>query len=120
MSLLGKRILVTGGAGFIGHHFIEHLLKNTDLDIVVLDRLNYASSGFDRLRDINVFDTKRVRIFTADFTHPISVGLSKEFVDIDYIVHMGAETHVDRSIEDPEPFVMSNVVGTMRILDYAR
>ena len=114
------RILVTGGAGFIGHHLVEHLLKNTDWDIVVFDRLNYASSGLDRLRDINVFDTRRVRVFTANFVNPIEAGLEREIGQIDYVVHMGAETHVDRSIEDPEPFVMANVVGTMRVLDFAR
>jgi len=45
-----KRILITGGCGFIGHHFCEHILKNSDWDIVILDKLNYASNGFDRLR----------------------------------------------------------------------
>lgn len=114
------KILITGGAGFIGHHFVEHVLKNSGWDVIVLDRLNYASSGFDRLRDINVFDGSRVHIFTADFTHPVSEGLKKEIGNVDYIVHMGAETHVDNSIENPEPFVMSNVVGTMRMLDFAR
>lgn len=114
------RILVTGGAGFIGHHFVEHLLKNTGWDVVVVDRLNYASSGFDRLRDVDVFDDKRARAFTADFTQPLGEGLAKEIGQVDYIVHMGAETHVDRSIENPEPFVMANVVGTMRMLDFAR
>lgn len=113
-------IVVTGGAGFIGHHFVEHLLKNTDWRIVVLDRLNYASSGFDRLRDISVFDDKRVTVFTHDFTSPVVEGLAKEIGAVDYIVHMGAETHVDRSIVNPEPFVMNNVVGTMRMLDFAR
>lgn len=117
---MSKRILVTGGAGFIGHHFVEHLLKNTDWEIVVLDRLNYASTGFDRLRDIKVFDGNRVKIFTADFTRPIVEGLAHEIGEVHYIVHMGAETHVDNSIANPEPFVMSNVVGTMRMLDFAR
>lgn len=115
-----KRILVTGGAGFIGHHFCEHLLKNTNWDIVVFDRLNYASSGFDRLRDVDVYDDKRVTILTADFSQPIKEGLAKEIGQVDYIVHIGAESHVDKSIEDPEPFVMANVVGTMRLLDFAR
>ncbi len=117
---MSKRILVTGGCGFIGHHFVEHLIKNTDWDIVVLDRLNYASSGFDRVKDINVYDDKRVTILTADFTNPINEGLAKEIGQLDYIVHMGAETHVDNSINNPEPFVMSNVVGTMRMLDFAK
>src|SRR3990167_761401 len=114
------RILITGGAGFIGHHFVEHFIKNTDWDIVVLDRLNYASFGFDRLRDINCFDDKRISTLTADFTLPIKNGLAQEIGEVDYILHLGAETHVDNSIVNPEPFVMSNVVGTMRMLDFAR
>lgn len=114
------KILVTGGCGFIGHHFIECLIKNTDWEIVVLDKLTYASNGFDRLRDIKVFDDKRISIFTTDFTKPIPTGVKAEIGEIDYLVHMGAETHVDKSIDDPESFVMSNVVGTMHILNYAR
>jgi len=115
-----KKILVTGGAGFIGHHFCEHILKNTDWDIIILDKLNYASSGFDRLKDVKVYDSKRVKVFTHDMSLPIVDGLSKEIGDIDYIIHMGAETHVDKSISDPEPFVISNVIGTMQILQFAR
>lgn len=117
---MGKRILVTGACGFWGHHFVNHLLLNTDWDIVVLDKLSYASSGFDRLRDINCYDDRRVLKLTTDFTQKIQPGISKEIGLVDYIVHAGAETHVDNSIEDPEPFVMSNVVGTMRMLDFAR
>lgn len=114
------RLLLTGGCGFIGHHFVEHFLKSTDWDIVVLDKLNYASSGLDRLRDIEVFDQKRVLVLTGDFSLPINTGLAKEIGDVDYIIHMGAESHVDRSIENPVPFVISNVLGTMRLLDFAR
>lgn len=117
---MNKRVLITGGCGFIGHHIVEHIIKDTDWDIVVLDKLNYASSGFDRLKDIDVFDDKRVLILTADFTRPIEIGLKKEIREVDYILHLGAETHVDKSIEDPEPFVITNVVGTMRLLDFAR
>ena len=117
---MSKKILVTGGCGFIGHHFVEHLMKNTDWKVIVLDKLNYASNGFDRLRDINCFDNKRVLILTADFTQEIPEGVIKEIGDIDYIVHMGAETHVDKSIENPEPFIMSNVLGTMHMLNFAR
>jgi dTDP-glucose 4,6-dehydratase len=113
-------IAVTGGCGFIGHHFVEHLLKNTDWNVHVIDRLTYASSGFDRLRDIDAFDDKRVRLFTADLTHEFGAGLRQELGDPEYIVHMAAETHVDNSITDPWPFIQSNVVGTYRILEWAR
>lgn len=112
------KVLITGGAGFIGHHVVEHILKNTDWTVAIIDKLNYAST-FDRLRDVAAYDDQRVSIFTADFSKSIPPGIIKEIGGIDYILHFGAETHVDRSIADPEPFVMSNVVGTMRLLDYA-
>ena len=114
------RILITGGCGFFGHHLVEHIIKFTQWDVVILDKLTYASNGFDRLRDINCFDDKRIRIFSTDFTQEIKEGLLSEIGSIDFIIHAGAETHVDRSIDNPEPFVMSNVVGTMRLLDLAR
>ncbi len=114
------KILLTGRARFIGHHFVEHLLKNTDWEILILDRLNYASNGLERLRDINVFDEKRVFVFTADFTKPIEEGLQQEIGQVDYIVHMGAETHVDNSTLDPRKFVYANVVGTLEVLEFAR
>lgn len=115
-------ILITGGCGFTGHHFVEHFLKTTDMNIIVFDRLSYASYGLDRLRDIDAFDLKerRVEIFTVDISRPISVGVAEEVGDVDYILHLAAETHVDNSIVDPYPFVMSNVVGTYNILEYAK
>ena len=115
-----KRILVTGICGFIGHHVAEHILINTDWDVVGIDRLSYAANGFDRLRDAIGYPHQRVTLFSTDFTQAFSVGLIKEIGEVDYILHMGAETHVDNSIKDPEPFVFANVVGTMRVLDYAR
>jgi dTDP-glucose 4,6-dehydratase len=114
------KVIITGGCGFAGHHFVEHFLKNSDWDIYIFDKLTYASSGFDRVRDISAYDNSRVSFFTLDITRPISSGVLSEVGDASYILHLAAETHVDHSITDPEPFVMSNVVGTMRILDFAR
>lgn len=114
------KLLLTGGCGFIGHHFVEHLLKNTDYEIILIDRLTYASSGFDRLRDIDAYDEKRVMKLTADFREPLSVGVEQEVGQVDYIVHMGAETHVNNSIKSAYPFVQSNVLGTMNMLEFAR
>lgn len=114
------KILVTGGNGFIGHHFCEHVLKNTNWDIIIIDRLSYAANGFDRLRDVNCYDNTRITHFCNDFTISISEGLLVELQNIDYIVHMGAETHVDNSILNPEMFVRTNVLGTMNMLEFAR
>ena len=114
------RLLITGGCGFIGSHCVEHILKATDWEIIVLDRLNYASTGFDRLKDINAFDDRRVHVFTHDMTQPIVYGLAQEIGQVDFIMHLGAETHVDNSILDPKSFVMANVLGTMQMLEFAR
>lgn len=115
-----RRILITGGAGFVGHHFCEHFLRNTKCDIVVLDKLTYAARGFDRLRDVKAFDDKRALILSGDFSKILSDGVKQEIGNVDYIFHIGAESHVDNSIIDPEPFVISNVLGTMYMLNFAR
>lgn len=114
------KVLITGGCGFIGHHFVEHFLKNTNWHIYIIDNLTYASTGFDRVRDINVFDDKRCTFFTSDITKPIANGLFDEIRDTNYILHLAAETHVDNSIINPLPFVYTNVLGTMNILNFAR
>jgi dTDP-glucose 4,6-dehydratase len=99
---------------------VESFLKTTDWEIIILDKLTYAANGFDRIRNIQAFDNKRVRFFTYDLTTEISKGIIQEISDVGYILHLAAETHVDRSIEDPKSFVLSNVVGTANILDFAR
>ena len=113
-------MLITGGCGFVAHHFVEHFLKNSDVHIVVLDKLSYASNGFDRIRDIEAYKDDRVTTLSGDFTIPLSEGTKQEIGDVDYILHLGAESHVDNSILNPEPFVRSNVLGTMNMLNFAR
>jgi len=114
------KILITGGCGFIGHHFVEHVYKNTDWDIIIIDRLSYASNGFERLRDTETLNDTRVTVFTCDLILPLSEGLIKEIGEIDYIVHMAAETHVDNSIKTPELFIDNNIKSTFNLLEYAR
>ena len=114
------KILITGGCGFIGHHFVEHVHKNTDWDIIIIDRLSYASNGFERLRDTDTLNDNRVKVFTCDLILPLSEGLIKEMGEIDYIVHMAAETHVDNSIKNPQLFIDNNIKSTYNLLEYAR
>lgn len=115
-----KKVLISGGCGFVGHHFVEHFLKNTDWEIAVIDKLTYASNGFDRVRDIQAFDDKRILILSTDISGPLPEGIKQEIGNIDYIFHLAAESHVDNSIKNPEPFVRSNIVGTMHFLNFAR
>lgn len=117
---MSKKIIITGGCGFIGHHFVEHVFKHTNWDIVIIDKLTYASMGYARLKDTGTLESDRVTLFCYDLVNDISVGLKKEIGDINYIVHMAAETHVDNSIKDPELFVHNNVMSTLKLLEYAR
>ncbi|OGC45996.1 hypothetical protein A2V49_02005 [candidate division WWE3 bacterium RBG_19FT_COMBO_34_6] len=122
LYLIGKKIvLLTGGAGFIGHHTVEHFLKYTDWKLIILDRLNY-SGNLNFLTDIIIWDQlkERVRFVYHDFRAPISETTKKLIGHVDYIIHMGAESHVDNSIKDPDLFAQANVIGTVNILNYAR
>ena len=114
------KIIITGGCGFIGHHFVEHVFKNTDWDIVIIDKLTYASMGYERLRDTNTLESPRVKVFCYDLVNTISDGLKREIGKVDYIVHMAAETHVDNSIKDPELFINNNIISTVKLLEYAK
>ena len=85
---MSKTILITGGCGFIGHHFVEHIVVNTAWNIIILDKLSYASSGFDRLRDTGCLVNERIKVFTNDLINPLPEGLKREIgTNINYIVH---------------------------------
>lgn len=114
------RIVITGAAGFVGSHVVEHFLRNTDWDIAVIDKLTYASSGLDRLRDINCFDGNRVRMFSADLQQPLSEGVKKEIGIPDYVLNLASESHVNNSITDPVGFVTNNVKLMLNMLEWAR
>lgn len=114
------RILLTGSSGFVGSHVLRHLLTNTDWHIVcpitfrhkgISDRLETALQGQDQ---------NRVDIVQTDLTAPISLVTAHKFGDIDYILNVASESHVDRSIEEPAQFIQNNVNLITNILDYAR
>ncbi|MDO8581644.1 MAG: dTDP-glucose 4,6-dehydratase [bacterium] len=109
------KILVTGGAGFIGSNFIRYwLAKHPDDAIVNLDKLTYAGN-LENLKDI--VDNNRYTFVKADICDADAVDRAMQGVDT--VVHFAAESHVDRSIMDAAPFVMTNVVGTQVLLDAA-
>jgi len=117
------KIVITGAAGFVGHHILEHFMRNTDWEIFVLDKLTYASSGLDRIRDIETFNIKspnRIKLFSVDLQQPISEGIKKEIGIPDYILNLASESHVDRSISDPVNFILNNVKLVLNMLEWAR
>jgi len=113
------RVLITGGAGFAGHHLVEHLLATTNWDVVVLDSLTYAGK-IDRLLDCDSYDPDRVHVAWYDLRAPIDEWFTRRVGHIDAIIHLASASHVDRSIIDPAPFVQNNVNATLHVLEWAR
>jgi dTDP-glucose 4,6-dehydratase len=110
--------LVTGGAGFIGANYVHHVLAQHPEDrVVVLDKLTYAGN-LDNLRD--VAGDPRYTFVQADIAERVAVEAAVARHGVDTIVNFAAETHVDRSILDPDAFIRTDVVGTYTLLEVAR
>jgi dTDP-glucose 4,6-dehydratase len=106
---MSKKVIVTGGAGFIGSHLVKKIKETTDWEILVIDSLTYAGS----LKNLNEGDQE---------FHLIDIRRNERInnlsdMDVDAIFHLAAESHVDRSIEDPLTFVQTNVMGTVNMLE---
>jgi dTDP-glucose 4,6-dehydratase len=109
-----ERVLVTGGAGFIGSAFVRHLVAHTAARVTVLDKLTYAASP-DALAGL---PADRVELVVGDVADAGSV--ESLVAAHDTVVHLAAESHNDNSLDDPEPFIRTNVVGTYVLLDAVR
>tara|TARA_B100000424_G_scaffold232791_1_gene195776 strand:+ start:10232 stop:11260 length:1029 start_codon:yes stop_codon:yes gene_type:complete len=118
---MSKKICITGGAGFIAHHAIETILNETDWEIVTIDRIDF-SGNYNRLVNIleNHPEKKRVKTVWHDLKASFNPQIKSFLGNCNYVVHMAAGSHVDRSIEYPMDFVMDNVVGTVNVMDWAR
>jgi dTDP-glucose 4,6-dehydratase len=111
-------VLVTGGAGFIGVNFVRYLLdEHPELRVVTIDALTYAGCRDDLVTDI---DSTRHTFVHGDIADDSLVRLVLRDHNVDTIVNLAAESHVDRSIDGPAPFVHTNVVGTFALLEAAR
>ena len=113
-----KTYLVTGAAGFIGANYIKYILaKHNDIKVVILDALTYAGNLGTIAKDI---DNERCVFIKGDIcSRDVVDGLFAEY-RFDYVVNFAAESHVDRSIENPQLFLITNILGTQNLLDCAR
>lgn len=117
-----KRVLLTGAGGFVGCHTLIHLLHNTDWDIVITDSFKHQGK-IDRINEVlkpHPQYKDRVTLIVHDLTVPFSKQTIHTMGKIDYIISMASESHVDRSITDPRPFVENNVSLMLTLLEYAR
>ena len=108
---MSKKVLVTGGAGFIGHLAIKEILSSTDWEVITFDRLSYAGD-LNRinyvLEEVGNSSDKRLKFIFHDFKAPIHKGLMEKIKDVHYIVHIGASSHVTNSVADPGTFIKYN------------
>jgi len=115
------KCLITGIGGFIGSHCLAHLLVHTDWDIVGIDSWNHKGIS-ERITSCNHYQQNkhRVKIYTHDLNAGISDVLISNIGHVDYIINFASQSHVDRSIDDPVPFVKNNVNIALNMLEYAR
>ncbi|WP_251860509.1 dTDP-glucose 4,6-dehydratase [Clostridium sp. Marseille-Q2269] len=113
-----KTYLVTGGAGFIGSNFVLYMLKKyNDIKIINLDKLTYAGN-LENLRSVE--NDERYVFIQGDICDKELVSKLFEKYDINYVVHFAAESHVDRSIKEPEVFAKTNIIGTVNLLNCSK
>ena len=112
-----KRILVTGGAGFIGSAVVRHIIADTNNSVVVVDKLTYAGN----LESLTpVADNERYAFEQVDICNRSELDRVFAQYQPDYVMHLAAESHVDRSIDGPADFIETNIVGTYTMLEAAR
>lgn len=117
-----ERVLLTGASGFVGSHVLRHLMQNTDYDIVCPVTFKFSGKSTriaSAIQDHPEWHS-RIEIIMHDLTAPIDHITAKKFGDVNYILNVASESHVDRSIQYPVSFIQNNVTLMLNMLEYAR
>ena len=115
-----KRVLLTGGAGFVGSHAVRHFLTHTDWDLILPVTFRHKGVPFRLESAVKDRDSSRVKVVMCDLSGPIDLYTRAVIGPIDYIVNFASESHVDRSIQEPSTFIRNNVDVMLNVLEYAR
>lgn len=115
-----KKVLLTGASGFFGSHLLRHLLINTDWEFVCPCSWQHKGTPERILNALEGHDKKRVTVITHDLSAPFTEVTKKRIGKVDIILNIASNSHVDRSITDPVPFVQGNVNLALYLLEYAR
>lgn len=119
---MSSRLLLTGASGFIGSHILEHVLTNTDWHVTCIASWKHKGTP-ERIEEVlkgNPSWKDRVNVITHDLVSPIPVRTKARIGRVDFIVNAAAESHVDRSIEDPATFIRNNVDLALNVFEFAR
>lgn len=117
-----KRVLLTGVAGFVGSHFLEHIMKATDWEVIGLARTSTVGDLNERIMGNKTLEQykDRIRLVYADLKFGITPFVNDLIGPVDVVIHLAANSHVDRSILDPLVFMFDNVIGTTQLLEWVR
>ena len=112
--MTNKNILVTGGAGFIGSAVVRYLINSTYNRVLNIDKLTYAGN-LESLASVN--DNPRYQFLHADICDKVAMTKAFDDFEPDIVMHLAAESHVDRSIDGPMDFIQTNIIGTYNLLE---